>query len=237
MTLGDLLDAVFQIYRNQFLTFLGIVALVYLPIMILESGLILAVGPGIMSDLHVLEQALENLDPDRLTPEIFLEQAFPMQITAFVLSSILIGLLQSLILQPIMTGALVNAVSHHYLHQPLSIFQAYQFGSSRMVSLIIASFLVSLLVSLSVMVPMGIMGALIVGMALVSESENFGLLVLLSIGTILLLLLSLLVAIILMIRLLFVAQAVVLEGAGTRIRSDEVGNSSVAYFGARWEWC
>lgn len=42
LTLGELLDRTFQIYRNNFLLFAGIAAIAYLPLFIIRSGLVLA---------------------------------------------------------------------------------------------------------------------------------------------------------------------------------------------------
>jgi Membrane domain of glycerophosphoryl diester phosphodiesterase len=42
LSLGELLDRTFQIYRNNFLLFAGIAAVAYLPMFIIRSGLVLA---------------------------------------------------------------------------------------------------------------------------------------------------------------------------------------------------
>src|SRR5687767_5870740 len=108
MTSTEILDGAFRLYRNNFATFLGILAIAYVPII----ALIMAVTGVLLSNLETLsDQANRNEVP----PEV---------IIVFVVAGVG-GLMYMLIAMPLATGALMWAVGARYLNEPISIGKAY----------------------------------------------------------------------------------------------------------------
>lgn len=126
LNLSDLLDTTLRLYRHNFATFLGITAVVYVPVGIVQ--VIAACQMGVATN------ALKN-SPD--APAAALAAlGLPM------LSLVLVALLAV----PICQGALSVAVARRYLGQPTSIEDAYGTIGSRWGMLIAATLLVALMV-------------------------------------------------------------------------------------------
>lgn len=214
MNLADILDAVFRLYRNNFLTFIGIAALLQMPIIVLQLALGLSLEQGITTDLTQMISELPFFDPrtDSFS-DLPLNRLF-----LFFGVSLLLSLIQAVVVLQLINGALANAVSRRYLNQPVTVLGAYDLGISGIASLIGAGLIVTLLVGmLSLLLfgcVIGVFALLIASVA--QQSADTGIVVaILSIfgvigGTIVASLLIALVA----VRFLFVPQAIVLEHCG-----------------------
>lgn len=208
MGLADMLDTAFRLYRRHFLTFVGIVALLQVPMAIVQF---LAQLP--------YTQALQRFATRPLSPgpsgSIFDILPFGQLITYYALLVVL-SIVQYLLVYNLMTGALANAISRSYFGQPISIVSAYRFGARRLLALIgasLAPFLLFLLV-------FGLVGGCAFGLAwaigLRPGGEPSPALTFVALfGLIGLALLLGLAALLLYVRLLLTTQAIVLEGRGS----------------------
>jgi hypothetical protein len=207
MSIGDMLDAAFRLYRQHFLTFVGIVALLQVPMALLQF----------LAQLPYL-QALQRFTarPPAVVPggnpfDIFpFAELLPYYVLIFGL-----GILQYLLIYNLMTGALANAISRSYLGQPISILSSYNIGFRRIGALIVAS-LTPLAISL-------VFVAIIAGCAIGAlstlgvrsgEQPNVGLAIAAVLGLFAVVLVMIVVGLFFYVRLLLATQAIVLEGQG-----------------------
>jgi hypothetical protein len=108
MTSTEILDGAFRLYRNNFATFLGILAIAYVPII----AIMMAVTGVLLSNLDTLAV---QADRNEVPPEV---------IVVFLIA-VGGGVLYMLIAMPLATGALTAAVGARYLNEPISIGKAY----------------------------------------------------------------------------------------------------------------
>jgi hypothetical protein len=126
LRIGELLDRAIRLYRANFLTFVGIVALVYVPLTILQ----------------VFASALLSSSMVRTSPDqIFSNASYWIG----MLSTILLAILQFVLVQGIAMGALSKAVADNNLGKKTGILEAYRGIGSSWASLLGALVLVSLL--------------------------------------------------------------------------------------------
>jgi hypothetical protein len=171
MSITDLVDAVFRVYRRHFLTFLGIVALLFVPMLLLQLTMTLAFGQAFFTDFLGLMAELPTFDP---TTDSFSELSLG-NVLAFYVISVGLSLLQGLIVMPLINGALTNAVAHDYHGQQTSMFGAYKLGGWRILWLLLGVMLVSFLSILLYMVPLGLfVGVLAFTGAAISASGEGG---------------------------------------------------------------
>ena len=128
LRLGELLDQAIRLYRRNFITFVGIVAMVYVPLMILQ----IASAALMTSSLDTLTSSPE---------QIFTTYAY----WGGMLSSLVVAFLQFIFVQGIATGALTRAVADNYLGKPTSILGAYRGIGKSWLPLLGALLLVGLL--------------------------------------------------------------------------------------------
>lgn len=216
MGLGDILDTVFRLYRNNFLTFIGVVALIQIPLILLQIAVNTGLSRGVARDFLLLQEALISFDPrfDSWTD-------LPLgNLVLYFMVTILVALFEGIIAQQIINGALANAVSRRYLRQPVSITSAYGFGGSRIFSLIIAGLLVSLLIITFSLIVVGIFGlgvVLVAGLTSTQGGGDAGAVLTTFVGFLSFLAIFALIMLIIIgaaILFLFVTQVVVLEGHG-----------------------
>lgn len=216
MGLGDILDTVFRLYRNNFLTFIGVVALIQIPLILLQIAVNMGLSRGVARDFLLLQEALISFDPrfDSWTD-------LPLgNLVLYFMVTILVALFEGIIAQQIINGALANAVSRRYLRQPVSITSAYGFGGSRIFSLIVAGLLVSLLILTFSLIVVGIFGlgvVLVAGLTSTQGGGDAGAVLTTFVGFLSFLAIFALIMLIIIgaaILFLFVTQAIVLEGHG-----------------------
>jgi Membrane domain of glycerophosphoryl diester phosphodiesterase len=110
--LGELLDQAIRLYRRNFWTFIGIIALVYVPVMILQTA-----ASALLSS-SMLEMASGSLSPE----EIFSNYAYWIGI----LSTLILALVNYILVQGIAAGALTRAIADNYLGRKIGILDAYR---------------------------------------------------------------------------------------------------------------
>lgn len=130
LSIGDLFDAAFQLYRRHFWTLSAIAALAYVPTALLSWLLWMT----------VFERSLAGMfSPFRL---------FGLYTGSFMSSA-----LWSLTIGNLLQGALINAIAQSYLGQPITSIAAYRFGLRRYVMLVPASILSLIIVGISQVIP------------------------------------------------------------------------------------
>jgi hypothetical protein len=149
LTLGELFDESFRIYRRDLLTLIALTALVIVPYTILNVLITLP----LQQNLATLTRpgAVAGAAPD--------EQVFTNFFSSAVYSIALtgsLGFLYSIVFVPLMEGALTRAVTRRYLDQPVSIGDSIGGALRRTLPLIVAKLLPSLAI--------GVIGLLFFGL-------------------------------------------------------------------------
>ncbi len=212
LSLGDILDTVFRLYRQNFLTFIGIVALLQVPLVALQTILMLTFGQNMMLDMMQLTEELPRFDPQF---DSFADLPIGNLVALFGLL-MLVGLLQGIIVQPLINGAMAYAVSQSYLDRPISLVESYTFNVGRMITLIATGLLIAIVTALIYLIPMGLIGGAIFMLSTAADAvsgDNAGLAALLIFVMMMAGILALLViSLVLAVFFLFVPQVVILEG-------------------------
>lgn len=131
LRLGELLDQAIRMYRRNFVTFIGIVALVYVPLMVLQAA------ATALTSTSMINAVSGYSSPQ----QIFTNYAY----WAGILSSLVIVFLQVVFVQGIATGALTRAVADSYLGKTTSIMDAYRGIGKSWISLLGALLFIGLL--------------------------------------------------------------------------------------------
>lgn len=132
LRLGELLDRAIRLYRGNFLTFIGIIAVVYVPLMVLQTA-----ASALMSS-SMLNTRFSTPD------ELFSNYGYWIAI----FSSIILALAQFVLVQGIATGALTRAVADNYLGKKTGILDAYRGIGSSWLTLIGALLLLGIILIL-----------------------------------------------------------------------------------------
>jgi len=127
MTVVQILDASFRVYRENFFLFLGIMAIPYVPVTIfamIANGILFASLPPHMRDRQARPfQSLQYSGPAEGTSEEMGNVALVMgTYLAFVVAALIIFLIAI----PIAKGALTRAVSDRYLGRPATLGASYR---------------------------------------------------------------------------------------------------------------
>jgi hypothetical protein len=128
--LGELLDQAIRLYRRNFIKFLGIMAIIQVPLSLIQLAITLVMFQGVIPNAF-----------DTSTP--------PDQLVGRMLggsgATLLVGLISFILVQGLATAALTRAVADNYLGRETGILDAYQRISSRWVSVLGAIVLIVLL--------------------------------------------------------------------------------------------
>ena len=111
LRLGELLDQAIRLYRRNFITFIGIIALVYVPLMLLQTV-----------STTLLSSSLADVARSSSVNDILTNFAY----VGGMISTVVIAFLQFIFVQGIATGALTRAVADNYLGKKTSILDAYR---------------------------------------------------------------------------------------------------------------
>lgn len=120
MTIGSLLDQAFRLYAQNFFLMVGISAMVYVPLLLLEAVGTMAV-PAESEDVSVAALA-----------------------AGFI--AFLGWVLTAMIVVPLATGATTKAVSECYLGRPVTVGAAIKAALSRIVPLLVTQLIVGIIV-------------------------------------------------------------------------------------------
>jgi Membrane domain of glycerophosphoryl diester phosphodiesterase len=126
---GELLDQAIRLYRGHFLTFIGIVAVVYVPITILQSAATLLMAGSMFG--------ISSSSPE----EMFSNPGYWIGI----LSTFVFVFVQFFLVQGVATGALARAVGDNYLGRKTGIVDAYRGIGKSWISLVGALLFIGLL--------------------------------------------------------------------------------------------
>lgn len=129
MTLAELLDRAIRLYRQNFVKFVGIFAIPYIPLMLIQTGL------TVFSTTSMLNQV--NTDPSAFP--------FSMESMAAFSGTILIAIIQFILVQGLATAALTSAIANNYAGKPVGIVDSYRAMSAVSLKLILALILVFIL--------------------------------------------------------------------------------------------
>ncbi|MFN2581393.1 MAG: hypothetical protein ABR498_01465 [Candidatus Dormibacteria bacterium] len=137
MNVGELLDAVFSLYRRNFVLIAAISALVQVPFAALRYVAFQVSG---FADLQGrLQDASNSLSTPGVAPsDSQLQQLFGIA-GAVALVSLLLGLISALVVQPLAVAATTRAVSDRYLDRPASIATSYAAALRRLGALVVQS--------------------------------------------------------------------------------------------------
>jgi len=134
MSVGQILDGTFTLYRRNFVRFVAIVALIQVPIALASLVARVAVGSWTAAGTEDVEAPLQ---------------------AAFLLSIVLVslvGLFLSVVGQSLCSAALMKSVSESYLGNEVTVGQAYGAVLPKLLTLIFAGILVGLVVVAGMMV-------------------------------------------------------------------------------------
>ena len=132
LRLGELLDQAIRLYRRNFMTFIGIVALVYVPLMVLQTA----------ASTLTTTSMLNGISSSRSPQQLLTNYGY----WAGILSSFVIVFLQVIFVQGIATGALTRAVADNYLGKKTSIMDAYRGIGRSWLTLLGALFFIGILI-------------------------------------------------------------------------------------------
>ncbi len=127
MGIGDILDADFRLYRRNFLTFVGIMAVVQIPIALLN----VTAFPGVSANFTA--SAMEG---PTANPAAVIYSGLLVVAAAMIMGSIL---------GPLGTGALTHAVGARFLRRPASIAGSYGAIMPKIFFILVAAFLTTVI--------------------------------------------------------------------------------------------
>ena len=137
MSIGDMFDAAFKLYRQHFLTFVGIVALLQIPMAIAQFVVQISFGNAALENWLRFSTRAPRLAPG--------QNPFDLMPFNDILTIIAIGLITSaiqyLLVNSLISGALASAIARSYAGQPVAILESYRFGFRRFFALVGASLL------------------------------------------------------------------------------------------------
>lgn len=142
-TVAEILDQAFRLYRRHFLTFVAIIAVVYVPLQLVIQGSTAFLLGGLMSDLNDLDNFSGGSSSQ--VNELFSYLG--------VLYAVIIGFsLLSGLLQKLSEGALTAGVTDSYLDRPVSFGSSYRRMFSQAGPLI-GLILLQILISVGILLP------------------------------------------------------------------------------------
>jgi hypothetical protein len=130
LRLGELLDQAIRLYRRNFITFIGIIAVIYIPLMILQTA-----------STALMTSSMTSFAYAGNPEEIFTNYGY----WGGLLSTFVLTFIQFILVQGIATGALTRAVADNYLGKQTSILDAYRGLKDSWISLLAALLTVILL--------------------------------------------------------------------------------------------
>ena len=142
LSLGELLDRAIRLYRHNWLNFVGIIAIVQIPLTLLS----LLVSIGFFGQAAV---ALQSPSPD---------PAAVLNVNYFIGTgaTLLLSIANFVLVQGVATAALTRSVADHYLGQPISFIDAYfKIGNTwkRLIGAILLALLITIGLGIWTIIP------------------------------------------------------------------------------------
>ncbi len=118
MKVGELLDTAFRLYRRNFLLFIGIVAMIQIPLTLLETTY----------QVYAPSERLQSTTNDPGSAEYEYDDLYEYLADAvpFMLGQFILGLLSIFAVQGLMNGAMARAVYDRYLGQARGLVDTYR---------------------------------------------------------------------------------------------------------------
>ncbi|MBI5351129.1 MAG: hypothetical protein HZB50_00660 [Chloroflexi bacterium] len=129
MTLAELLDRAIGLYRQNFLKFIGIFAIPYIPLMLIQSALTFFTSTSMINGI--------NRDPAN--------PFTPAMLNAYM-GTLFFLFIQFILVNGVATAALTRAVANNYTGKPVGILDSYRTLSTSWLRLILALIVVFILV-------------------------------------------------------------------------------------------
>jgi hypothetical protein len=132
MSVGDILDAAFRLYRANFLPLLGISALLQVPVAIIQF-VVQGLFVGVLVRLTELQTA-------PVPPSGNPFEQFPLaEMAVFYILLLGVGLLQYLVVQNLIAAAVISAGERARAGAPVTILEAYRLGAPRFGALLLSA--------------------------------------------------------------------------------------------------
>ncbi len=145
MSIGRILDRTFTIYRNNFVRFITIVALIQVPIALLSLLSVSLISGGVYEETGESSEFVvsqETIGPEPQFETVDGPAASPVAIMCTAVLAGFLVFLGNMLAQ----AALTKSVSESYLNREITVGQAYRFVLPKALILIGASLLVGLVV-------------------------------------------------------------------------------------------
>ncbi len=139
MGLAGLLDRAISLYRQNFIKFIGIIAIPFIPLMVIQTGLTLVSTTSLAERLSTYTNSSNPLD------------LFTPSVVGAYLGSILFLVLNFIFVQGLASAALTRAVANNYVGKPVEILESYRSLSNSWGRLVIALLAVGILIILLIL--------------------------------------------------------------------------------------
>ncbi len=135
MTVGQILDRTFRLYRSNFVRFIAIIAVIYVPITLISIVAMTLVTGTVADFVESAREAGEAGEaPEHFDPAMFV----PLIVTGLVAAFMFV------LAQVLCNAALIKSVSESYLGNEVTVGQAYRAVLPRLGSIIGAGILVGI---------------------------------------------------------------------------------------------
>jgi hypothetical protein len=141
LTLGEILDQAIRLYRNNFANFIGILAIPYIPLIILQTG-----------TSYLMTSSLTDFDPSASTYPTLFGPSYWFGL----LGTFAAAILQFVFIQGVATAALTRAIADNYVGNRTDILGAYRaLGGSwlRLLLALLLAFLIGIGLVIWLLVP------------------------------------------------------------------------------------
>ncbi len=143
--LGELLDRTMRLYRRNFLTFIGIIAIVQVPLTLIQ----------LLLSLLTFGEFVQYQNPN-VPPPSDLSQMFGPAFLGGLGGSVVLGIVSFVLFQGVATAALTRAIADSYLGQRADILGSYRrIGRSwvRLILALLLAMIIGLLLTIWFLVP------------------------------------------------------------------------------------
>lgn len=154
MSVGQILDRVFRIYRRNFVRFIVIVAVIQVPVnlLVMVSEYALTSGANVQQPysepptFEALGDMTSNRDASGFQTRYGEDEQPDFPVLTFV--GLILGVILAVLGNTLCQGALTKSVSESYLNNVIGVGEAYRYVLPRLMRLIFAGFLVSIVVGI-----------------------------------------------------------------------------------------